>query len=86
MVHCASAAGEAGDVTRKRDMCLRALAIYEGHVGSDAEQLVPVLMMLAAAYGSMGDSSRRRELLERAVKARESSGQGAEHPELPKLT
>jgi tetratricopeptide (TPR) repeat protein len=66
-------------------MCLRALAIYEGHVGSESQLLVPVLVMLAAAHGSMGDSSRRRELLERAVKARENSELGAVHPELPKL-
>jgi DNA mismatch repair protein MutH len=30
IVLCAAAAADMGDVTRKRDLCLRALAIYEG--------------------------------------------------------
>ncbi len=55
MFNCATAAGDVGDVVRKRDLCLRALAIYEGHIGSDADQLVPLLLMLAAAHGSIGD-------------------------------
>ncbi len=45
-------------MVRKRDLSLRALAVYEGLLGSDAEQLVPVLLMLAAACGSMGDGVR----------------------------
>jgi phosphoenolpyruvate synthase/pyruvate phosphate dikinase len=52
--------------------------MYEGHLGSDHPELVHVMLLLAAACGSMGDGARRRELLERAVKARETS----DHPDL----
>ena len=75
----AIAAGEAGDQPLKRDLCARALEIYESHVSRDSLELVPVLVNLAAA--TVGDSAARRELLERALTIKEKHV-GGDHPDL----
>jgi hypothetical protein len=75
----ACAAGEAGDLPLKRDLCARALEIYELHVPSDSLDLVPVLVNLAAA--TVGDSPARRKLLERALCIKEQHV-GDAHPDL----
>jgi hypothetical protein len=75
----AIAAGEAGDQPLKRDLCARALEIYELHVSRDSLELVPVLVNLAAA--TVGDSAARRELLERALTIKEKHV-GGDHPDL----
>ncbi len=75
----ACAAGEAGDQPLKRDLCHRALHIYECHVPRDSLELVPVLVNLAAA--TVGDSPARRELLERALFIKEQHV-GESHPDL----
>ncbi len=75
----ACAAGEAGDLPLKRDLCARALEIYELHVPSDSLDLVPVLVNLAAA--TVGDSPARRKLLERALYIKEQHV-GDAHPDL----
>lgn len=75
----ACAAGEAGDMPLKRDLCAQALEIYEMHVPSDSLDLVPVLVNLAAA--TVGDSPARRQLLERALCIKEQHV-GDAHPDL----
>ena len=75
----AIAAGEAGDQPLKRDLCARALEIYELHVSCDSLELVPVLVNLAAA--TVGDSAARRQLLERALIIKEKHV-GGDHPDL----
>jgi len=75
----ACAAGDTGDQPLKRDLCSRALEIYELHVARDSLDLVPVLVNLAAA--TIGDSPARRELLERALHIKEHHV-GQAHPDL----
>ena len=75
----ACAAGEAGDLPLKRELCARALQIYELHVSSQSLELVPVLVNLAAA--TVGDSPARRILLERALSIKEHHV-GDAHPDL----
>ncbi len=75
----ACAAGEAGDMPLKRDLCARALEIFELHVPKNSLELVPVLVNLAAA--TVGDSPARRKLLERALHIKEQHV-GETHPDL----
>lgn len=75
----ACAAGEAGDQPLKRDLCSRALHVYECHVPRHSLELVPVLVNLAAA--TVGDSPTRRQLLERALCIKEQHV-GEAHPDL----
>jgi len=75
----ACAAGDVGDQPLKRDLCSRALDIYELHLAHDCLDLVPVLVNLAAA--TIGDSAARRELLERALRIKEKHV-GEAHPDL----
>ncbi len=75
----ACAVGEAGDLPLKRELCARALQIYELHVSSQSLELVPVLVNLAAA--TVGDSPARRILLERALSIKEHHV-GDAHPDL----
>ena len=75
----ACAAGEAGDIPLKRDLCARALEIFELHLPKNSLELVPVLVNLAAA--TVGDSPARRKLLERALDIKEQHV-GETHPDL----
>mmetsp|Transcript_57462 Transcript_57462/g.134731 ORF Transcript_57462/g.134731 Transcript_57462/m.134731 type:complete len:176 (+) Transcript_57462:119-646(+) len=51
-----------------RDHLERALRIKEAHYGADHAEVLITLRNLGTAYGKLGDASKSRDYLERAVK------------------
>ena len=58
----------------RRDLCERALGIFERDLGPEHPETAATLTRLASAYGGLGDFEQKRDLLERALAIMEGHG------------